>query len=70
MWAPIYGAILKLEFFQPLSALLGLNGGVDFFGSDTGTLVVSLIVIALTSWLVALGMAGYARIQRSASTSA
>jgi APA family basic amino acid/polyamine antiporter len=64
MWAPIYGAILKLEFFQPLSALLGLNGGVDFFGSDTGTLVVSLIVIALTSWLVALGMAGYARIQR------
>jgi amino acid transporter len=64
MWAPIYGAILKLEFFQPLAALLGLSGGVDFFGSDTGTLVVSLIVIGLTSWLVALGMAGYARIQR------
>ena len=64
MWAPIYGAILKIEFFQPLAALLGLSGGVDFFGSDTGTLVVSLIVIALTSWLVALGMAGYARIQR------
>jgi basic amino acid/polyamine antiporter, APA family len=64
MWAPIYGAILKLEFFQPLAALLGSSGGVDFFGSDTGTLVVSIIVIALTSWLVALGMAGYARIQR------
>ncbi len=64
MWAPIYGAILKLEFFQPLAALLGSTAGVDFFGSDTGTLVVSLIVIGLTSWLVALGMAGYARIQR------
>jgi amino acid transporter len=64
LWAPIYGAILKLEFFQPLAALLGSTAGVDFFGSDTGTLVVSLIVIALTSWLVALGMAGYARIQR------
>jgi amino acid transporter len=64
MWAPIYGAILKIEFFQPLAALLGLSGGVDFFGSDAGTLVVSLIVIGLTSWLVALGMAGYARIQR------
>jgi amino acid transporter len=64
MWAPIYGAILKIEFFQPLAALLGLSGGVDFFGSDNGTLVVSLIVIALTSFLVALGMAGYARIQR------
>ncbi|MGH2474072.1 MAG: hypothetical protein ACRDIL_02310, partial [Candidatus Limnocylindrales bacterium] len=23
MWAPIYGAILKLEFFQPLAALFG-----------------------------------------------
>ena len=64
MWAPIYGAILKLEFFQPLAALLGSTAGVDFFGSDTGTLVVSIIVIVLTSGLVALGMAGYARIQR------
>jgi basic amino acid/polyamine antiporter, APA family len=64
MWAPIYGAILKIEFFQPLAALLGSSDGVDFFGSDTGTLVVSIIVIILTSGLVALGMAGYARIQR------
>ena len=64
MWAPIYGAILKIEFFQPLAALLGMSRGVEFFGSDNGTLVVSIIVIALTSGLVALGMAGYARIQR------
>jgi APA family basic amino acid/polyamine antiporter len=64
MWAPIYGAILKLEFFQPLAALIGSSDGVAFFGSDNGTLVVSIIVIILTSGLVALGMAGYARIQR------
>jgi amino acid transporter len=64
MWAPIYGAILKLEFFQPLAALIGSSDGVTFFGSDNGTLVVSIIVIILTSGLVALGMAGYARIQR------
>lgn len=64
MWAPIYGAILKLEFFQPLAALVGSADGVDFFGSDNGTLVVSIIVIILTAGLVALGMAGYARIQR------
>src|SRR5215207_6706253 len=57
MWAPIYGAILKLEFFQPLAALVGWSEGVTFFGSDNGTLVVSLIVIALTAGLVALGMA-------------
>src|SRR6266545_5402835 len=64
MWAPIYGAILKLEFFQPLAALVGSSDGVTFFGSDNGTLVVSIIVIVLTAGLVALGMAGYARIQR------
>ncbi len=64
MWAPIYGAILKIEFFQPLAALLGSADGVSFFGSDNGTLFVSLLVIVLTSGLVALGMAGYARIQK------
>ena len=64
-WAPIYGAILKLEFFQPLAALIGWREGVDFFGTADGTFVVSLIVIALTSVLVALGMAGYARVQRA-----
>jgi basic amino acid/polyamine antiporter, APA family len=64
LWAPIYGAILKIEFFQPLAALVGFKDGVTFFGTDNGTLLVSLIVIVLTSGLVALGMAGYARIQR------
>jgi amino acid transporter len=64
MWAPIYGAILKLEFFQPLAALFGSADGVDFFGSDNGTLFVSIVVVILTAGLVALGMAGYARIQR------
>ena len=64
LWAPIYGAILKLEFFQPLAALLGSADLATFFGSDNGTLAVSIIVLILTSGLVALGMAGYARIQR------
>jgi amino acid transporter len=64
LWAPIYGAILKLEFFQPLAALLGSADLANFFGSDNGTLTVSIIVLILTSGLVALGMAGYARIQR------
>ncbi len=64
LWAPIYGAILKIEFFQPLAALLGSTDGVNFFATPEGTLTVSIIVIVLTSGLVALGMAGYARIQR------
>ena len=64
LWAPIYGAILNLQFVQPLAALLGSTAALDFFTSSNGTFAVSLIVIALVSVLVSLGMAGYARIQR------
>jgi basic amino acid/polyamine antiporter, APA family len=64
LWAPIYGFILKIEFIQPMAALLGWKAGVDFFGTADGTFVVSILTIVVTSGLVALGMAGYARIQR------
>src|SRR5262245_16695086 len=64
MWAPIYGAILNLEFFQPLAALLKSPDALSFFAGNNGILTVSIITIILTSALVALGMAGYARIQR------
>ena len=64
LWAPIYGFILKIEFVQPLAAVLGWKDGVDFFGTADGTFVVSIATIVITSALVALGMAGYARIQR------
>ena len=64
MWAPIYGAILNIEFFQPLAALLKSNDALTFFSGNNGILTVSIITIILTSALVALGMAGYARIQR------
>jgi APA family basic amino acid/polyamine antiporter len=64
LWAPIYGFILNIEFVQPLAALLGWQDGVTFFGSHDGTFVISIATIVITSGLVALGMAGYARIQR------
>jgi amino acid transporter len=64
LWAPIYGAILNVQFVLPLSALAGWTDGVTFFGTTDGVFVVSLIVIALVTLLVSLGMAGYARIQR------
>jgi APA family basic amino acid/polyamine antiporter len=64
LWAPIYGFILNIEFVQPLAALAGWSDGLTFFSSQTGTFVVSLVTIVLASGLVALGMAGYARIQR------
>jgi len=64
LWAPIYGAILNIEFVQPLAALAGFNRVAEFFATSNGVFAVSLIVIALVTVLVALGMAGYARIQR------
>jgi len=64
MWAPIYGAILNIEFFQPLAALVKSSDGLSFFASENGILFVSIVTIVLTSALVALGMAGYARIQK------
>jgi len=64
LWAPIYGFILNIEFLQPLAALLGWKDGVTFFSSHDGTFAVSIATIVITSALVALGMAGYARIQR------
>jgi amino acid transporter len=64
LWAPIYGAILNVQFVLPLAALAGWTDGVTFFGTTDGVFVVSLVVIALVTVLVSLGMAGYARIQR------
>ena len=63
-WAPIYGSILRVEFLQPLAALLGSTDGVTFFSAANGNFLTSLIVIVLTTGLVSLGMAGYARIQK------
>jgi basic amino acid/polyamine antiporter, APA family len=64
LWAPIYGAILNVEFVQPLAALAGLTGLTDFLATSAGSFTVSLAVIVLVTILVSLGMAGYARIQR------
>ena len=49
MWAPIYGAILNIEFFQPLAALVKSSDGLTFFASQNGILFVSIVTIILTS---------------------
>ena len=64
LWAPIYGSILKIEFVQPLTALMGSQDLTNWVATADGTFAVSIITILLTSALVALGMAGYARVQR------
>ncbi len=64
LWAPIYGFILKIEVVQPLVALMGWTDGSTFFASADGTFAVSIFTIIIASGAVALGMAGYARVQR------
>jgi basic amino acid/polyamine antiporter, APA family len=64
LWAPIYGNILSVIFFQPLWATLGSPSGAAWFGSKWGIFVVCLITIAIAGVLVSLGMGGYARIQK------
>jgi APA family basic amino acid/polyamine antiporter len=66
-WAPIYGNILAVQFFQPIWAVLKITRPVDaaWFGTNTGIFVVSLVVIVLAAAVVSLGMEGYARFQKA-----
>src|SRR6516165_5546607 len=67
LWAPIYGNILSVQFFQPIWATLKWTwpgGGPAWFGTKNGIFVVTLIMIALAGFLVSIGMAGYARVQK------
>jgi basic amino acid/polyamine antiporter, APA family len=64
LWAPIYGSVLAEEFFQPLWVAFNDPSGAAWFGTHTGTFVVTLITITLAGLLVSLGMAGYARVQK------
>jgi basic amino acid/polyamine antiporter, APA family len=64
LWAPIYGAVLSEEFFQPLWATFGSPSGAAWFASHNGVFVVTLITIALAGLLVSLGMSTYARVQK------
>ena len=64
LWAPIYGAVLAEEFFQPLWATFNDPSGAAWFGTPTGGFVVTLITIAFAGLLVSLGMSGYAKVQK------
>src|SRR6266852_5883931 len=67
LWAPIYGNILSVQFFGPIWATMKWTwptGGAAWFGTHNGIFLVSMITIALAGVLVAIGMAGYDRIQK------
>jgi amino acid transporter len=67
LWAPIYGNILAVQFFEPIWATMKWTwpgGGAAWFGTHAGIFTVSLITIVLAGLLVSIGMAGYARFQK------
>jgi APA family basic amino acid/polyamine antiporter len=64
LWTPIYANILVVQFFAPLAYTLGWTGVATFFSSQTGVFISCLIVLAFVSWVITLGMEGYAKIQR------
>jgi amino acid transporter len=63
-WAPVYANILNVEVFQPLAAVLGLDGLTDFLARDIGLFTVAIVTVGLAAVLVSLGMEGYAKIQK------
>ena len=63
-WTPIYANILIIEVLQPIAAVLKSPAAITWLASDTGVFVVSVAVTILAGALVALGMKGYARIQK------
>ncbi|MGD0557700.1 MAG: APC family permease [Streptosporangiaceae bacterium] len=64
LWAPIYGAVLSEEFFQPLALTFNSPSTATWFAGHNGTFVVTLITIGLAGLLVSLGMSGYAKVQK------
>ena len=64
LWTPIYADMGVQTTVKPIFRILGLNGAADWLGSRTGIFVASLVVIAIASTLVAIGMKSYAVFQK------
>jgi amino acid transporter len=64
LWVPIYANILNVEVLGPLSAIVGWDSGVTFWGGHDGVFVASVITALLASLFIALGIRTYARVQK------
>jgi basic amino acid/polyamine antiporter, APA family len=63
-WTPIYANIISIEVLQPIAAVLKSPAAIAWLASDTGVFVVCVAVTILAGAMVALGMKGYAQIQK------
>jgi basic amino acid/polyamine antiporter, APA family len=65
LWTPLYSDMLRQVFFVPLLGVIGVQGGALFFANDpNGWMIVSVLMLAFVSAVIALGMKTYARIQK------
>jgi basic amino acid/polyamine antiporter, APA family len=63
-WAPIQANIMVREVVSPLLTTAGATGAATWFAGKDGTFVSCLIVVLVAGVYVALGLRGYATIQK------
>jgi APA family basic amino acid/polyamine antiporter len=63
-WVPIYANITVIAVVDPILRIFGADGTVTWLTGKDGVFVSALVVIVLASTYVALGMRGYAKVQR------
>jgi amino acid transporter len=64
LWVPLYSQMLAYEVFTPLLGILGARDLAIAASSSTGQLVAALVLCALVTIYIAVGMKWYARIQK------
>jgi len=64
LWTPIYADMGVQTTVKPIFRILGLNSAADWMTTRTGIFVSALVVIAISSTLVAIGMKSYAKFQK------
>jgi len=64
LWIPIYAALGVNSFIIPILRIVGAEGAADWLLTSNGIFAASLAAIALATYLVAIGMKGYAKFQK------
>jgi amino acid transporter len=64
LWTPIYADMGVQTTIKPILRILGLHSAAEWLTSPTGIFLSALVVIAIASTLVAVGMKTYAKFQK------
>jgi len=64
MWIPIWANVTFGGYIRPILEILGATGVADWLAGKNGVFFSSVVVILVTTVLVAAGMRGYARFQK------